>query len=355
MAKHEKIVIRDLLYLDFEKAASIWSQFDEGLLQSESITLETEKSGAAGAKVGIPGLAEANLGADYLHKRATLQSRTLHHNILNRVESRLAEVGLVADLSEEMSANESSPEKVRATIGDRPYVRASGPSVLEDYNRVLAITEQFNKMAEFIARSGQEAVKKTPAYQELEADLSALRKAIGSIPDRNQKAIQKNRLKTLEDTVQEMTKPSLAGVDQWVLDGVQLWVRTFMSSRINFRIYPFSNCPSFQVLCNLKRECFVDDDLEHLLFGYGNRPNVSMAVFGLITSMPSSEPNAFDPMQEFADSPSLSEKAGFEKGFRSMFGAMEEMEGFVRYSRYPNITVHPIAVYRSFLRPSSAD
>jgi len=38
----------------------------------------------------------------------------------------------------------------------------------------------------------------------------------------------------------------------------------------------------------------------------------------------------------------------FEKAFRGMFGGMDGLENFVKYSRYPNITVHPIAVFRPF-------
>jgi hypothetical protein len=44
----------------------------------------------------------------------------------------------------------------------------------------------------------------------------------------------------------------------------------------------------------------------------------------------------------------LSESMALEKGFRGVFIGLEGMEVLVRYSRYPNVTVHPIAVYRSF-------
>jgi hypothetical protein len=53
-------------------------------------------------------------------------------------------------------------------------------------------------------------------------------------------------------------------------------------------------------------------------------------------------------MREFELSAALPERVAFDKAFRGMFGAMEGLESFVRYSRYPNVTVHPIAVYRSF-------
>jgi hypothetical protein len=92
----------------------------------------------------------------------------------------------------------------------------------------------------------------------------------------------------------------------------------------------------------------VDSDLEHLLYGYGPRPNVPLSVFGLITSLPPKNDTPFDPMKEFEGGSQLSEKEAFERGFRGVFVGMEALESMVRYSRYPNVTVHPIAVYRSF-------
>jgi hypothetical protein len=51
-------------------------------------------------------------------------------------------------------------------------------------------------------------------------------------------------------------------------------------------------------------------------------------------------------MSEFANIESLSDKEDFERGFRNLFGSMDGMEAFSRYSRYPNVTVHPLAVFR---------
>ena len=73
-----------------------------------------------------------------------------------------------------------------------------------------------------------------------------------------------------------------------------------------------------------------------------------MAIFGLITSIPPQSGNTFDPLAEFEENTSMSREMHFEKAFRGMFDAMEGMESFVKYSRYPNITVHPIAVFRPF-------
>jgi hypothetical protein len=340
--------LRDLLYLDFDKAASIWSQFDQGLLERASVAEDTGRDQSAGTKFGIPGIAEANLGVDYVQKRSTLHSRTLHHDLLQRVEERLGRAGLVIDLDATLHRAETSAEHIREVLGNRPYLRVSGHSVIEDYRRILAVGEKFNDIVAFLSKAAQDAIKKTPQYVQLQQSIAAARESAENAPDRNQRAIQRSQVKALERQVEESLKPQIPSLEPWLIDGMRLWIDTFMTSRINFRIYPFPECPSFQVLCNLKRDCFVDSDLEHLLYGYGPRPNVPLAVFGLVTSLPPLIEAPFDPMAEFAKGTSLSEKAAFEKAFRGIFVGMEALEGMIRYSRYPNVTVHPIAVYRSF-------
>lgn len=339
--------IRDLLYLDFDKAASIWSQFEEGLLERVSVTEDLGKDRTAGTKFGLPGVAEARLGVDYIQKKSTLQSKTLHHDLLNRVETRLVADELVTDLSN-VSRDVTSVDAIRSAIGDRPYLRAEGNGVIEDYRRILAVSEKFNDIVQFIAKGSQETARKSPAYSELQNLITAQEVSAEHIPDRERRRAKKAEIKEMRQKLEQLLEPSLTTVDDWLIDGIRLFVNTFMSSRINFRIYPFQNCPSFQVLCNLKRDCFVDSDLEHLLYGYGNRPNVPLAVFGLITSLPPQNPTSFDPLREFLDDPRLAENAAFEQGFRTVFAGMEGLEAMVRFSRYPNVTVHPIAVYRSF-------
>jgi hypothetical protein len=51
----------------------------------------------------------------------------------------------------------------------------------------------------------------------------------------------------------------------------------------------------------------------------------------------------------------LTDKMEFEKAFRVVFSAMDNLEDFMRYSRYPNVTIHPIAVYRSFKSQQTSD
>jgi hypothetical protein len=197
------LTIRDLLYLDFDKAASIWSQFEEGLVERTSVTDDSGKERAAGTKFGIPGVAEANLGAEYQKKRSTLQTRTLHHDVLNSVERRLSQEGLVVDLSK-ISKDESSPTKIREFIGIRPYLRAEGASVLEDYKRIVTISQKFNKIVEFLQKIGEENMKQSPQYIQLQESLVKARQAAEQSANRNQRAAQKEVLKEMQRQLEEL-------------------------------------------------------------------------------------------------------------------------------------------------------
>jgi hypothetical protein len=340
--------IRDLLYFDLDKASSILSQFEWGLIEQIAITQDETDGQSGRAKAGIPQVAEIEFGADKQKKQSIFETKKLHHDVLNRIESQLSQADLVVDLTSSLEKDETSPDRIREVIGNKPYIKAQGWSVIEDYQRIMSIINRLNDLIGFIGQSQVETVKQNPEFVALQAQIETKRREIKQIKDRNQRAVETTKLKAIESQM-ETTLASVkkvSGIEQWQLDGIKQWIDTFMPSRINFRIYPFENLPSFQILCNLKRDCFVDQNLEHLLYGYGNRPNVPLAVFGLITSLPPKEKPTFNPMTEFDDN--TSSDVAFEKGLRGIFGVMEQFESFVRFSRYPNITIHPIAVFREF-------
>lgn len=340
--------IHDLIYFDLEKASSIWSQFQWGRTESMSVTQDSSSDQKASGALGIPNTAQVALEKGQGEKYSILENKILHHDLLNRVDALLSNADLVVDLNAAIRNDETSPAVVRATIGEKPYIKAQGWSVIEDYQRIMTIAGKFGELIEFITQVQQEAVRKTPVFLQLQEMISSKRKEIGQIKDRNTRAVEKSKLEEMEKTIDQQLKSKMIDFDPKLIDAMKLFVTTFMPNRINFRIYPLPNCPSFQVLCNLKRECFVDQDLEHLLYGYGNRPNVQLAAFGLITSIPQESGYAFDPLAEFNDATQQNQQMQFEKTMRGLFTAMDSFESLVRYSRYPNVTIHPIAVYRDF-------
>ena len=340
--------VRDLIYFDFDKAASIWSQFEGGLLERTSISEDETGSTKSGLKAGIPKIFEASLGAEIGDKQSRLETRILHHDLLNKLENILKEAELIIDLDQTIERNEEAAEKIRETIGNIPYIKSSGQSVIEDFNRILIISQSFNDLVGFINKSIIQNFEKSESFIKLKEDIQNRKQEISKKTGKN-KVIEKEKLKQIERSIEEeKEKQEIESVGEWILDGVKLWINTFLPNRLNFRIYPFTNCPSFQLICNLKRECFVDQDLEHLLYGYGNKPNVPLAVFGLVTSLPPESGEVFNPLREFENVEDASDKIIFERAFRGMFQGLEGMEEMVKFSRYPNITLQPIAVYREF-------
>lgn len=344
-------IIHDLVYFDFEKASSIWSQFQWGQSQSITTTQDDGVDQKTKGSLGVLGYAGLSGEKGQSEKTSVIETKILHHDLLNRVEAFLLNARLVVDLDKAVSKDETSPEAIRLAIGEKPYIKAQGWSVIEDYKRILNIAEKFPEIVDVMFQMQLEGVKKNPEYSQVEKQIADTRKEIGWIKDRNAKAVAKSKLDYLQRQLDQMTHLNLSPVDASVfrlLDMLKLFVNTFMPDRINFRIFPFVECPSFQVLCNLKRECFVDQNLEHLLYGYGNRPNVRLSVFGLITSFPTKDNASFDPMAEFIGQPNLNEQVEMEQSLRNLVSVMDTFEGYLRFSRYPNITIHPIAVYRDF-------
>jgi hypothetical protein len=80
----------------------------------------------------------------------------------------------VLDLST-ISKDESSAARIRELIGGRPYLRADGASVLEDYRRLVAISEKFNDIIAFLEKIGQKAAKKSTQYVQLQQSLTKLK------------------------------------------------------------------------------------------------------------------------------------------------------------------------------------
>jgi len=318
--------LRDLLYFDFDKATSLWSQLAGGLREKVSVSAEAQKDRKGGLTIGIPKILEATIGGSGADKKTVLESKLLHHDLLNLLEESLTGLELAIDLNRMLPDTESSADSIREAIGAKPYVIAQGYSAIEDYHRIRALTDSFTPLAQFIATCG---VQSTPEVQQLLQERFNKQTALESEKDKHKQLRLSAELQRTQDKLHAILQAVIQVPDKWLLDGIRQFIDTFMKNRINFRIFPFEKCPSFQLICNLKRNCFVDEDLEHLLYGYSNRPTVPLTVFGLVTAIPAKDSEPFDPLKEFHECPDLVDEVLFEKAFREMFQAIEGLEKFV--------------------------
>jgi len=69
-----------------------------------------------------------------------------------------------------------------------------------------------------------------------------------------------------------------------------------------------------------------------------------LTIIGLITSIPNKDGTEFRPIVQDAqegNNPDISQ------AFQNLFLSMQGIENLIRFSRYPNITIYPLAVYHS--------
>jgi len=340
--------IKDLIYFDKEKALSIYSQLYEGITKELSKSESKQKGKKRRLGFNLFNIFKPSFERNKSEEYFESQLKEFHHNLLNIVERDLKNRDILLDFDNEK--NHFDFEDLRVKISDYAYLTAEGWVVIEDYTRLDNIASRFNELNTFINRCTLQETEVPEGIKKYEDEITNLKRQIKNIKDPNQRNKELKKIqgieRKLEKEILEYTDAN--GVDDWLIDGIHLFIETFLPNRINLRLFPLENHPDFQMLANLKKDCFVDDDFENFLFSYGAEPNIKFKILGLITSIPPKHGNEFDTMSEYnlVQENQLSDKESLEKAFRNMFREFDNFEQYARYSRYPNIVFNPIAVYR---------
>lgn len=281
-----------------------------------------------------------------------VETRVMHHDLFNEVEQLLFENKLAIDINEEFSADQIPSQRSDEVFRDAYYIRCNGWCLIEDYDRMKFIAKSHNKIIQFIQNSALSNIKDSPKYIQMKDKLDEMNRDAKNEKDRNKRFKIQTQIKALKDQLEKMTQPSLDGVDQWIIDGFESWVDTFMQDARYFYTYPFGDDNPFHVKANLKKDCFLDSDLRAVDYAFTSRPNVRLSLFGLVTSVPQKEKYPFDPMKEFKQHEALEENndpVGFESAMRGLFRGFDGLDGFSKFNRYPNLNIYPIAVFREII------
>lgn len=341
--------LRDLIYFDVGKTSSLLSQLERGLV-TEVQDERAEERDERNIRTYDFKLFQPEFGGVATEKRAQIATKIFHHDLLDRVERALFSGGYALDLNAAMIEQDASAAIIRETLAEYSCVRVTGLASIEDYQRLTHIAERLNPVLEFIERCGRSTLESSEEYQALRQMVEEQKAVAQREKDRNKRAAAMKQVKESERKLEGLLAEALKldRIEPWLVDGIQLFVDTFLKNRVVMRLYPFHEVPEFGVLANLKRDSFVDTDIENVLFAYGPRPNLQISVLGIVTSMPSIGEH---PLERIRIAQKLqsqkSEEEAFEEGFRGAFEGIEELERFVRYSRYPNVTLYPLAVYRT--------
>lgn len=338
----DKQPVRDLIYLDFGKVASLASQLDKGLLKE----IHDSQSGTNEIEGGI-NIQVANVRRGRSDSTSQLVIRSIHHDLLTRVEERLVVEGLAVDLNACFDNQSANIAEIHRILKAKPYVRVEGTSRFHDYQRMKDYMSGFNKIFEFMEESAKDTVRK---QLEMAIDLEYAK--LDQISDRNQKKKGERELerrtKNLAKEIDKLVADQVSEkFPEWQVEGIKDIIDLLMPMRNNLLIRPFDDLADFIVMSNLKRDFLVDTDLDHVLFAYGSQPQVPLTVFGLVTSIANNE----DVVEWTSEGASHRNSAGevqkFEQAFHSVFDATSQIEKFGLFAYYPRVTVYPLAVYYS--------
>ena len=342
----QKPFLRDLIYFDFDKTASIASQLEGGLIK------EIQESYSQGKEQGVGFKAYfLNAGMNVKDTESTLVTQSIHHDLLVRVEQALFDAKVAVDLNQKFNADSRKIETLHKTLKQKPYVRVEGVCRFHDYQRMKTHIDGINKIGKFMENSARDSIiEESEACRKLQKQIEEGEEQLKSITDRNQKKTKKRRVDNLKEQL-DTTVDTILGqsrsqiIPSWQAEGIKDIIDVLMPSRNNLLIQPFDEPGQFKVISNLKQDCFVDSDSDNVLFHYGSQPNVKLTVFGLVTSIPNSE-TSLDSFVRTNSSQSTGDSIKqFEQSFNQVFDSTTQIEKFGLFAYYPRVTVYPLAVY----------
>jgi len=333
----------DYLYVDLEKAISLYSQLTGGVVELRET--QSEKGSLSDNKRNYDfKVFKHDAGGTSHEKEQDKATIKPHHALLQELEEELSASGYLFDLNNIVDNKTLKDTEVRSTLKNVLCIKCSGRIVIEDYERMKKISEDFPKIAELIRKSTTNSLQKTPEYQNIEKQISELENIQG---DKKQKREATKAVVELRKSLDEFldSNNTLEIVPQWILDGTKTWIDTFLPNITNIRVYPFAEQNDEHVFGHLEASNFTISDPTAFHFTYGSFPTEEFTMLGIVTSVPSDEEESFMPMQEF-DKDELADYESIENGLRGLFRGFDGFEGMVRTCRYPRILVHPILVYR---------
>lgn len=340
--------IKDLIYFDVEKARSIISQLNGGLISeiSRAFEDETELNSGLGFNVKI---IKGNVGGKDKERQLRTEKIEIYHELLNQIEDELSKNKLLTDLNKEFESFGGSFNQFMDITSSFNYIKACGWSQFEDFERFKTIFSNFNEIQRLIFSS---ILSEDPTIKTCQKQIKDARKKIESL-DRDRKAKELSRLKALEKELDSILqdRTDMYTLDEEFIRRMKIFLDTFSPNRLNFRLTPLESFNHFQILANLKDKYLVDSNFESIIYTYGTRPNIKLSILGIITSCPRLCDNRVNPNDEFlsyTDS-ELNDTQGFDKAFRNVFSSFEEFEKFFFVPSFPKLAISPIAIYREVL------
>jgi len=333
----------DYLYVDLDKVISLYSQLTGGVVELRETQFEKGSTSDNKRNYDFK-VFKHDAGGTTQDKEQDKTTIKPHHALLQELEAELSSSGYLLDLDNFDETKTLKDLEIRGVLKNALCVKCTGRIVIEDYERLKKIGQDFPEIVKLINRSHADSLKEDPEYLKIEQQIEELENTSG---DRNKKAKAKQKAKKLRADLDSFLASSAAVdmVPQWILDGMGTWIDAFLPNITNIRVYPFESENDEHLFGHLDASNFTVSDPTAFHFTYGSFPTEEFTMLGIITSVPSEEEEGFSPLQEF-EKEELEDYESVENAFRGMFRGFDGIEAMIRTCRYPRVLVHPILVYR---------
>lgn len=333
----------DYIYVDLEKVISLYSQLTGGVIEIKERDTERKETDENKRNYDFK-VFKHDAGGTFQETEKNKIIIKPHHAILQELELELIKSGHLYDLDNPDKNIRLKEKNLRESLKKSLCIKCTGRIVIEDYERMKKIGSDFPEIIKLINKSHENNLRNTPEFTEIENQIKELEKTSG---DRNNIINQKKKAKELREVLENTIKKQNAVdlIPQWILDGMKTWIDAFLPNITNIRLYPPKADIDEHIFGHADSSNFTIRDSTALHFTYGTFPTEEFTMLGIITSVPTTEEEDFNALEEFQKE-DLNDHESVERGFRGLFKGFYGLESMIRTCRYPRILVHPILVYR---------
>lgn len=297
MLQSDPSKIREFLYLDVERVKSAIAQLDQGLAESFTEIVESQKGGEVGGRAGFLGFGSIEATGSYLTTDNRSVSATFHDFAYTYMESKLLSADQVAVVEQDTPWPFVSGQ----------FVLIQGEMSLDDYGYLISMASGMPDILRLMAKIGA-----------LEDWLKMTSKQRRDFP------------RTVATAAEKENSPD------WYFDAIAELLRTFYGEHLYITTRVGSRTDKRKVQGPLLRE-WLRDTPEILRHKYGSRLSGEWCVLGQIAS------STFDHgtnVHEVNHNPEV-----LDDSVDIVLDTLRELRNALEGTT-PKVTMTPIAIYR---------
>ena len=329
----------EFIYLDEQRAASLYSQLYQGLVVEEISELEkfeaASKTGGADLK-----LIKGDISKSTSVRTQKVNRSQLHHFLLVSVERKLKELNLLYEVDLTRDSKELLNDEMRSELLKTSFISITGKVAWEPIGELGNLARRTKEIIEALNALNKHNLEQNEEYKSsIEDDVQSIKLE----KDRGKKSKLKMALKQKQNFVfNEIKLEALPDVLIKILTSFgenvykdQLHVRLFEGNPIDDEI---------QEISFLRKQLLVHDTIEQIELDYTNYPDNLWTMLGIITAMPRKEiENDGEDVEERAE-----KESNFESSFVGIYQAFKEIRDSIRPIKYPRFVITPISLHRKF-------